>query len=132
MENNEKDKNIEIAKTYLARLYNLVNIHTLETKERFLPYYIVLYYYLFNEIPLEARDTKYNDLKLCRAIVCNTIDNAWEWDNKIDGELFNLFYRIIQEMGFIDYTEFMGKTPIPFQEYSKFRYNMRDKVWKSY
>ena len=102
MENNEKDKNIEIAKTYLARLYNLVNIHTLETKERFLPYYIVLYYYLFNEIPLEARDTKYNDLKLCRAIVCNTIDNAWEWDNKIDGELFNLFYRIIQEMGFIE------------------------------
>ncbi len=34
-------------------------------------------------------------------------------------------------MGFIDYTEFMGKTPIPFQEYSKFRYDMRDRVWKS-
>ena len=124
------DKNIDIAKIYLARLSNLVNIHTLETKERFLPYYIVLHYYLFNEIPLEAQDTKYNDLKLCRAIVCTTIDNAWGWDNKIDKELFNLFYRIIQEVGFTDYTEFMGKTPIPFQEYSKFRYNMRDRVWK--
>jgi hypothetical protein len=126
-----KDKSIETAKKYLARLSNLVNIHTLETKERFLPYYTVIYNYLYGGIPPEARDTKYNDLKLCLAIVCNTIDNAWGWSNEIDGELFNLLYKITQKNGFVDYTEFMGKTPIPFQEYGKFRYDLRDNLWKS-
>lgn len=107
---------------YLERLKDLVDTHTGKRRLRFLPFYAVLFK-AERGIPPEGCNYRES-----LAIVFYAFSNAVFWGRQ-DNEFLRVLKNATREEEEVDYFDYMGKTPLPMQDYLKVNYDMR-KVFK--